>query len=154
MEGFVYFDAGGGVFDFGVFETKVGVGFTASGEYDAIYADHFFGVVILEDDTFGSVVLFDGDDFAAGKYHNTEIVGEIIGNGGANFSIFARENAVGFFHNDGFGTEFGIIFGDFAAGRAATNDEYGFGQTADSNGGVWCKVIDGIGAGNGGGIKM
>ena len=127
LEGFVYFDAGGGVFDFGVFETKVGVGLAAGGEYDAIYADHFFGVVTLKDDTFGGVVLLQSDDFAVGEYHDTEIIGEIIGNGSADFFVFAREDATGLFHNDGFGAELGIIFGDLAAGGAAANDKYGLG---------------------------
>ena len=70
MEIFVYFDAGGGVFDLGVFEAEVGIWLAAGSKNNTVDANHFFGVVVLENDALGSVVLLEGDNFAIWQDHN------------------------------------------------------------------------------------
>ena len=154
MEELVCFDAGGGVFDFGIFETEVGIGLATGSKYDAIDANHFFDVVVLEDNTFGHVVLFEGDNFAVWQNHNAEHISEIICDSLASVGIFVWEQARGFFHNDGFSAKFGIVFGNFAAGGPTTNDNSNFRQTADFDGGFWRKIVDGVGAGDSGSIEM
>ena len=57
-------NAGFLVFNFGVFETVVEARFAAGGKDDAIYTDHFFGVVMTENDALTEFVLLQCDDFA------------------------------------------------------------------------------------------
>ena len=60
---FVGGDAAVFVFDFDVFETVVECGFAAGSKNDAIDTNHFFGIVVAEDDAFAEFVFFEGDNF-------------------------------------------------------------------------------------------
>ena len=123
MEGLVYFDgAGFGKFNSGVFEAIIGSRGAAGGENDAIYTDHFFGAVVLEYDTLGGFVLFEGDDFAAGKSSDAESA-KVIRYSLADFWVFGREETGSTFHDEDFGAELSIVFGDFASSGTAADDE-------------------------------
>ncbi len=66
FEIFIDDNAGGFVFDFGIFETIIEGRLTAGGENDAIDANHFFVFAIFEDDAFRKFVFFEGDNFGTG----------------------------------------------------------------------------------------
>ena len=141
-------------FDFGVVETEVDVGFTASSKDDVGDANHFLGVAVAEDDVPTDVVLADGDDFARVEDGGTEFAGEIIGESGANFGIFTGENALVHVEEDDFGAELGVVGGDFTTGGASTDDGDDFGEMADFDGGLRGEEIGGIETCDLGGFEM
>ena len=73
-------------------------------------------------------IILDGDDIGIGDDHNTKFRSKIISDNSACFGIFTREKATVSLHNEDFSTKLGVVFGDFAAGGTATNDEGKFWQ--------------------------
>ena len=86
--------------------------------------------------------LLEGNDFGASDDHNAEFVFKIFAERFAGFFVFAREKARGTFHDENFGAEFGVIFGDFATSGTATDDESEFWQTTNFHRGVWSEIVD------------
>ena len=73
-------------------------------------------MVVVENNASAGAVFIEFYGFAFGENCNTESVGEVFGEIVTSFSFFMRKNAIGHFKNDDFTAEFGIEFGDFAAG--------------------------------------
>lgn len=65
FEVFVDNNAGGFIFDFGVFKTIIEGRLTAGGENDTIDTDHFFVFAVFKDNAFRKFIFFECDDFGA-----------------------------------------------------------------------------------------
>ena len=137
-----------------IIKTKINIGLTASGEYDVRNANHFFAVAEAKNDIFASIVFTDGDDFASVEDGGTEFFGEIIGEGEANFGIFAGKNALVHVEENNFGAEFGIVGSDFATSGASSDDSDDFGEMASLDGGFGGEIISSVKTRDFGGFEM
>lgn len=143
FEIFVTFDTFVTIFDAGGFEIyALDIGGVAGGEDDTINADHFVGVFVTKNDFLAEFVFFDGVNFTVGEDGDALLVGEVTSEDLANLGVFAGEEMRGFFEKKDFDAELGVVFGNFDAGRAATNDSGDARTSSETNGGGGGEMID------------
>lgn len=152
FEIFIDDNAGGFVFDLGVFEAVIEGGLTASGDNNAIDADHFFVFAVFEDNAFGEFVFFESNNFGAGEDGDAKFLGKIFGQSIASLRVFLREEVVFGLEKHDFNTEFGVVGSDFAASGAAADNGCDFGRTGDFNGGFGSQMFNESKVRNGGGF--
>ena len=86
----------------------------------------------------------DGNDFAISKNINAELMGEIVGDSGADFGIFLGKDTISGFQKYNFAAKFGKEGCNFATGAAGTDDGNNSRQTSDFDGGFGVKKWNSI----------